>query len=92
MKLNDFFAKLEAAAPNVAIDISADCSIKQNTAGTTFYIMVTTDGEEVAVHEASWGAFKQEVAEDGKLPLDWKISQSGMLYKRTKQTGKPWER
>lgn len=91
--LEDFLAELNNIEATISINLAAGIKLKENTAGTKFYLMTTSDGEEVAVHEESLAAFKSAITKDGKLPQNWRISKSGMLYPRQdKATGKPWER
>lgn len=90
MALTNLINSLEENAIVIA-DKAAE--VTHNSLGTKIYLLELVDGTKVGVHQDSIDVLTAEVNDSGKLPSDWRISQSGMLYKHIPRdtSKKAWE-
>ena len=88
----DLLSKIESSSGRVELSMEELEPITRAD-GIRFFMFNTTANQLVAVHQDSYDEFSADVTDEGTLPLEWRISESGMLYKRQpKSTKKPWER
>ena len=84
-----------AAANNdsIQIDFNQPTTSFTSQTGTKMIKMVTTNNQPLAIHPNSLGTFGTDVSDDGKLPAQWEISKTGVLFKREPRdtSKKIWE-
>ncbi len=90
MNKKEFLNKAEDT--NVKINFDVPMTTFTTTNDNLMRKFEMTNGESCAVHPESFDEFSKALADDGTLPSDWKVSNSGMLnnFKRT-TGGKIWD-